>query len=349
MDSTAPSSATDATSGEAGASAPTPAGCQYEHFGDASVVTLHPELNDVKWDAIESIGNTIEGRLETQKPQRVVFDLTPLNYVGSAMVALVARWWKRINADGGECAVAVDDDNVLEVLKLAKLDTHWDIVPSREAAYKKLGISGTASRRTSRDEGGGLDIGPAWPRTVAAVGVMLGILALVLDATDALKDHAANILLVVGGAMAAIGGLVGVLKTLGTRRIVNGVLLLVGLGLLGYGLMRMFGAPDIEVPDVDAPDIEAPDIDAPELGMPDAEGLERDIEATADGVSAAVDEATGRAAAEARAGAAEAAAGVDAGLETAETEADAALKQADAALEEAERVLQEVEREAEGD
>ena len=228
--------AADSSNAASPSGGPPPSGCQYENFGRASVVTLKPELNDVKWDAIESIGNNVEKHLENHDPDKVVFDLTPLSYVGSAMVALVARWWKKVNANGGECSVAVADDNVLEVLKLAKLDTHWDIVPSREAAYKKLGITGAGSggpsRRASRDDADG---NPLWPLIVAGVGAVLVLLAganrMIVDGSFSVT----NILLIVGGLVMAIGGALGLKKCWGGNKTASLILMLLGILMAAIG------------------------------------------------------------------------------------------------------------------
>lgn len=116
-------------------------GCKYAHARSVACLTMDPSLSDVKWDHIEALGNSVEQRIRDDKPKKVVFDITGLTYMGSAMVALVVRWWKAVDEIGGKSAVALHDPNVLEVLKLASLDEHWTIVPTREAAYNKLGAT----------------------------------------------------------------------------------------------------------------------------------------------------------------------------------------------------------------
>ena len=273
---------------------PPPSGCAYEHFGRTSVVTLKPELNDVKWDAIESIGNNVESRLTDQKPDKVVFDLTPLHYIGSAMVALVARWWKRINASGGQCAVAVADDNVLEVLKLAKLDTHWDIVPSREAAYKKLGVTGRPSVGSSGLDHADSSVGgarPLWPLWVMLAGFVLFGVALVVWLMGRLPDPTLNYAMLLSGLLIAVGGLVAALKWLGSARIGGIVALVVGLILALAAAALQFLPPVEGLSDV-VDDVEqSVDGAAAEAGAAGRRVLEDDDDGTVidDGIGGRVD------------------------------------------------------------
>ena len=308
-DSSSSSAASSAASGRS--PAPPPSGCRYENFGDSAVVTLEPELNDVKWDAIESIGNSVEERLTSQQPDKVVFDLTPLTYVGSAMVALVARWWKRVNSNGGQCSVAVADDNVMEVLKLAKLDTHWDIVPSREAAFKKLGVRGGTASAAPRATGGidAVDHRNILPLLLGLIGATIAGVGLVLFFADAgVARTVVNWIIAAGGAVMAIGGLIGTLKAAYPGRGAHIAFLLLGLALaIGFAMMNLtpnrVGVPDV---DIDAPDLEATE-EAIEADVSNAaaavdraaESAGREIEDAADGAADAARDAGDRLRAEA--------------------------------------------------
>ena len=253
-------------------SGPPPSGCQYENAGDTSIITLKPELNDVKWDAIESIGNNVSERLESTQPSNVLFDLTPLTYVGSAMVALVARWWKIVNASGGQCAVAVANDNVLEVLKLAKLDTHWDIVPSREAGFKKLGVSGATTAAPASSGTVAHTSGPLWPIIVGSIGLTLAALILLLELVTPIDEQVVGIVALVGGLIAAAAGFIGA-----AIRGAGGRAVLMFIGVVG-ALLAIFGGVEAFVwaagPVVDGDDIEA---------------VEDDVEAIGDNAAAAIE------------------------------------------------------------
>lgn len=126
-----------------------PPGADFIGNPTTACVTLHPSLSDIKWDQIELIGATIEKQLTEVASKNVVFDISGLTYMGSAMVALVVRWWKVVDKYGGKSVVALHDPNVFEVIKLASLDEHWTILPTRESAYKKLGVAPLPSSSVS--------------------------------------------------------------------------------------------------------------------------------------------------------------------------------------------------------
>ncbi|MCC7424102.1 MAG: STAS domain-containing protein [Planctomycetaceae bacterium] len=112
---------------------------QFENSAGYSVVTLHPSLNDAQWASIEGIGTEIIGRLSGTPNPGLIVDLSSLNYMGSAMVALVVRLWKAVNERNGRMAVVNKHDMVLEVLRLAGLANVWTIVPDTDAAVAAIG------------------------------------------------------------------------------------------------------------------------------------------------------------------------------------------------------------------
>ncbi|MBW3539030.1 MAG: STAS domain-containing protein, partial [Planctomycetes bacterium] len=81
------------------------------------------------------------GHIQGAKPPVVLVDLTPLNYMGSAMVALIVRIWKAVQERNGRMAVVNTDPVVHDVLKIAGLTNLWSIVETRAEAFDELGIS----------------------------------------------------------------------------------------------------------------------------------------------------------------------------------------------------------------
>jgi hypothetical protein len=60
--------------------------------------------------------------------------------MGSALVALVVRVWKAVQAVGGRVVVVCGDGMPQEVLKLAGLDKVWTITATYEEGLKQLGV-----------------------------------------------------------------------------------------------------------------------------------------------------------------------------------------------------------------
>ena len=142
-----------------------------EMVGEYAVITLSESLNSVQWKAIDDIGGELVERLEALRKPACVVDLSKLNYMGSAMVALVVRMWKSLDARGGRLVVVNRDANVLEVLNLAGLTKVWTMTDSRDEALRLIGAGrgGHSSHGT-----GGDDSSAAIP---AVIGLLLVLVA----------------------------------------------------------------------------------------------------------------------------------------------------------------------------
>ena len=146
-------------------------------------VSLAPGLSEADWTDIEQIGADVVERLQSRERPRVIVDLSPLNHMGSAMVALVVRIWKAARERDGQMVVVNESELVGEVLEISGLASKWTIVSTREAAVEKLGGNGL---RGSRGNGGSLS---------AKVWLGLAIAAVVIGMAGAVDA-------VMGGAIA---------------------------------------------------------------------------------------------------------------------------------------------------
>jgi anti-anti-sigma factor len=206
------------------------------------IITLLPELNDKQWAEIEKVGSDLVERLAVTKSPRFLVDLTPLSYMGSAMVALIVRLYKSVNGRGGKMVVVNQHELVNEVLKLAGLAKLWTIVESREKGFAALGVSG----RTSAVGGGpvadggvsgnGLLIGGI----IGTVGAILG-LALQFSSNSPLPGKYAQLIEFGFAALGMIMGTLMLVNQIGARRNV-------GIAFLSVCLLVVLGgivaAPD---------------------------------------------------------------------------------------------------------
>jgi len=119
---------------------------------NVSILILQPELNKVQWGEIDSIGTHVLNALASQPHPNVIVDLSELNYMGSAMVALIVRVWKATLAKKGKLSVVCPHAGVKEVLKLASLDKHWAITETQDEARKAVG-AGRSSLRSGTSSG----------------------------------------------------------------------------------------------------------------------------------------------------------------------------------------------------
>jgi anti-anti-sigma factor len=150
---------------------------RFESVNGCLTVTLLPELNDKQWADIERVGTEIVARIGATPSPRVIVDLTPLSYMGSAMVALIVRLYKEVNTRSGKMVVVNQHELVHEVLKLAGLTKLWTIVDNRQAAYSSLGIKMSAASGS----GGGLQTGGMGIVAAGAIGTVGALLGLALQ------------------------------------------------------------------------------------------------------------------------------------------------------------------------
>ena len=146
---------------------------RFETVNGCLTITLLPELNDKQWADIERVGSEIVERISGAPSPKVLVDLTPLSYMGSAMVALIVRLYKTVNSRGGKMVVVNQHELVFEVLKLAGLTKLWTIVGTRQEAYATLGIKATAP-----STGGGLatgGMGLVAAGVIGTVGTLVGL------------------------------------------------------------------------------------------------------------------------------------------------------------------------------
>jgi anti-anti-sigma factor len=214
---------------------------RFETAGGCSIISLLPELNDKQWANIEEVGTQLVERLNNTESPRLILDLTPLNYMGSAMVALIVRLYKAVNGRNGQMVVVNTHEQVFEVLKLAGLTKLWTIVESRDNAYSALGIN----IRKFSNEGAAPSEGTAI-MVAGVIGTIGAVAGLLLDFTSsAMVGPKIAKLIEVG--FAALGIVVGTMilaKQTGTRRNVGIVFLAVCvLVILGGIFARDFKGP----------------------------------------------------------------------------------------------------------
>jgi len=238
-----------------------------------AIVSLLPALNEVAWADIERIGTEALGQLAELKNPRLVIDLTALNYMGSAQVALVVRLYKSIKERDGKMVVANRHPLVLEVLTLAGLNKLWTIVEDRNTALKLLGGGG--------GETDGASSAATWSGLAGVAALAVAAVALVAIVTEATWLPGGTALkLELAAAAAAFGlGLFGLLKgsrVLGTCVVVGSVAVLLA-GVFSLGAMKRSPAgpssPESPPPAADAadtPETVEPTPAAQPEGEPDA-------------------------------------------------------------------------------
>lgn len=112
-----------------------------------AAITLRPNLTDADWSEIKQAGDEILSQIHTHQPRRVLVDLTPLDYMGSSLVALLVRCWKEARPQIQQFVVVSDSEVVREVLNLSGLAKMWEVVETREQALDALGVAERSGAR----------------------------------------------------------------------------------------------------------------------------------------------------------------------------------------------------------
>lgn len=199
---------------------------QYEAHTSYAVVTLLPELNSAQWADIEQAGTDLINRLESQKAPALLLDLSPLDYMGSPMVALIVRCWKSLKTRDGRLVVVCTNEVVREVIDLAGLTKVWPLVESREEALQALGVGGSR--------------GSSWLIVTSLVAVIVALVGAGLFLTSAPVDDRVSLGLLFGGAAGGfLTGLIALMRETTARRYVGLGVILASAAVAVFGFLRM--------------------------------------------------------------------------------------------------------------
>lgn len=206
---------------------------QFELEQGCTIVTLLPRFNQIPWAEIEQAGVFIVGRLAGLAQPRVLVDLTPLDYMGSAQVALVVRIFKSVKEHRGEMVVATNHPMVLEVLTLAGLNQLWKIVPSRAHGLQRLGVK-TGITTPHKDF-----LSASLACLICGTIVFAATRLQVMSLDSKVGTGAAFIFVVLGFVLALLTAMSGS----GWRRSAGATLLIIAVGLLIWGVLMIAKHP----------------------------------------------------------------------------------------------------------
>jgi anti-anti-sigma factor len=207
---------------------------RFESADGCSVVVIQPELNDSQWADFERVGNDLLERINASRSPACIIDLTSLNYMGSAMVALIVRVWKSIKEHNGKMVVVNRHEMVFEVLKLAGLHTVWTIVETREEGLKRLGRRGVSA-------GGGGDASGSGLIALGAVGAVGALVGLGLMMAGASIGHPKVPMLIAFGfaALGLFAGTMSASKQTGTQQKLGIAFVVASVAVLLLGILNM--------------------------------------------------------------------------------------------------------------
>lgn len=200
-----------------------------ESDGDRVIVTFLPQLNKIPWADIEQVGGQVVAKVTSLSAPKVAVDLSPLDYMGSAQVALVVRIYKVVKERQGSLVVSVNHPVVQEVLTLAGLHKIWTLVRSREEALARLGVSSF----------GGESVSPL-PVLLGSLSAVAALLVLgAVFGRVVLPPFVGTVAAIALSAVAFLMGLWTTIRSQGTRQMAGIGVLLGGVALLSGSMFAL--------------------------------------------------------------------------------------------------------------
>jgi anti-anti-sigma factor len=199
-------------------------------------MALSPDITQLPWNLVEECGDQAIAKLKECRASTLLVDLTSLDYLGSAQVALLARIWKVLAAQNGTMSVQTNSPVVREVIRTAGLHRLWSLVESQEQGLEKLGINDTGVRVVPTR----WTIGPG---VTAIASLLLSALAWKGPADWRFWAGCAATLL---GSLAVFLSRRAIAKAEQGQRALGVLSLLVGLGSVATGAFFMWPRSDLD-------------------------------------------------------------------------------------------------------
>jgi anti-anti-sigma factor len=219
---------------------PATQGYRLEIARSHAVLRLEPMMGQAAWGDIDRVGTEVLANVNGQKNGAWLIDLSGLEYMGSALVALVVRIWKAVQTSGGKSVVVCGQGMPQDVLKLAGLDKVWTITQTYEEGLKRLGVSAAAAAPATAAGGAATAGGFPLLGVLALVGALVagGVLAALLTGSSIERDLALAGLFG-GGGIAAMLGLVALIRERSWGRILGLLSATAGIACAIFGYMQL--------------------------------------------------------------------------------------------------------------
>lgn len=106
--------------------------------GNVTVVELDPAYDSLDESSVLQLSDVLLNTIDQTTTPRVVLDMSRTAFIGSRLIGVLVRAWKRVRERHGAMAFCGLRPECLEVLKVVHLDTLWPIFPSRGDAMASV-------------------------------------------------------------------------------------------------------------------------------------------------------------------------------------------------------------------
>lgn len=103
-----------------------------------TIFEIDKEYDSLDEQTLNELGAKLLAAVEQAEPPVMLLDLTRTTFIGSRFLGVTIRAWKRLRDRHGRMALCHVNDLCSEVLKASKLDSIWDVFPTRDEAVLQM-------------------------------------------------------------------------------------------------------------------------------------------------------------------------------------------------------------------
>ena len=105
---------------------------------DITIIELDERYDALEETNIDALASLMLAEVEKMQPPWLILDFRQTVYISSRVLEVLFRTWKRVNDREGRMAICCLSEFCAEVIHITRLDTVWDIHPSRAEAVDRL-------------------------------------------------------------------------------------------------------------------------------------------------------------------------------------------------------------------
>lgn len=248
----------------------TPTHYQIQSDARSTTIRFEPAIGNAAWGDIEDVGTELLSDVTQKNSSAWLIDLSRLDYMGSALVALLVRIWKAVQAGGGRIVVVCGNGMPRDVINLAGLDKVWTISPTTEAGYRTLGVPAPVSAGATAQPAPAGEFPILGVLSMVAAVMAGGILVAVISETG-IEPNLARLGMFGGAGIAVALGMLSFIREKSWGRGLGTIALLAGVAVGAAGYAQQKRDHPAELPR-----------DAASLGQPEASALPNGASAPAE-------------------------------------------------------------------
>src|SRR5687767_211927 len=109
-----------------------------------TIVELGEQYDSLNVETIQQIRDLLLKQAAEAEPPLLVLDFSRTKLIGSSLIEVLFRTWKRLLDRNGTMALCKLNFFCNEVVQVCRLDTIWDIFATREEAIRYLTSSSSS-------------------------------------------------------------------------------------------------------------------------------------------------------------------------------------------------------------